>query len=121
MTTHEDRGGRQAYDEVRENTRQIEAQLSEFLSENDLNSLRKWCFDYAETRARWIEFPRQDVKRAYLHAFVRYELMQEVQAFVEGFSDMGLKRCSDIALKFLENNGVGPILDRCAKGVFSCV
>lgn len=112
---------KQAYDEVRDMTRRIECQLSEFLSEADFDSLRVWCFKYAEKKARWLELPRRDLKRAYLHAFVRYELMDEVQTFVEGFSDGNFKTCSDIALKFLEENGVEKVLERCERGIFSCV
>lgn len=118
MATHEGRGGRQVYDEVRESTRRIEVGLSEFLDKDVLNSLRKWCWDYTEEKANWFEFPKQDFRRACLHAFVRYELMDEVQTFVEGFSDGSFEGCSDIARCFLENNGVDQILKRCERLAF---
>jgi hypothetical protein len=101
----------QAYGEVRERTREIESQLSESLNERDLVSLRDWCFDYAEKKARHLEFSRQDPRRAFLHTFVRYELMNEARILVEGVSDGSMEKCSRVALGLLKDNDIEPILE----------
>lgn len=107
-----------AYDEVRDETRRIEHDLSEFLGAEDLARLGDWCFEYSENKASWLEIPRGDVRRAYLNAFVRYELMSEVRECVEGFYDGITDESSLLSLDVLEHNKVESILHGIERRVF---
>ncbi len=103
---------RQACEELKDMTRNLENTLSEFLSNEDITYLQNWCFEYAEKKARKMKILRTDSKYCYLQAYVRYEFMSEVIDFTQGFSDGSIEHCSKIARRLTVSNDLDYILDR---------
>jgi len=93
-----------AYCEERDLTRQIECGLSEFISEEDLNSLRLRSFDYADSKAKSYRFLKKSDKYKYLQAVVRHELMSEAEEYILGFSCDNMEDYSKVVEGLLKHN-----------------
>lgn len=101
--------------EIKDITNMIECSLSEYISKEEIDLLRNVCLDYAEKRAKKFNLIRGSNVYHYLHAFVRHELMSEVEEFVLGFSDGDLDKCSELAHNFLEHNDLDVVLNGAEK------
>ena len=100
-----------AYREIKRAIGTIEVSLSEYITREEICLLRDASLDYAEKRARKFNLRRGSNEYNYLHAFVMYELMSEVEEFVLGFPQENIDKCSELAHNFLEHNDLDFVLN----------
>ncbi|MEI7718739.1 MAG: hypothetical protein WCI72_02635 [archaeon] len=99
-----------AYEEVKGLAVQIEHHLSDYLDHEDILDLKRWCFEYAERKAFWLEFRKDDPRISYLQAYVQYELMTEIKEFLEEVPRNLSLNSSHVASDFMQHNDLDFIL-----------